>query len=84
MARYMHKNALEVFRVIVTTTINERTFTYAFGPYHDIATARGIITREWGSFKYRRGDGSFSAAIDKSPLAWETVETSPVITTNAY
>lgn len=75
MPRNIHKNDTEVFRVVVTTTVNGITIVQAFGVYHDLAAARGIVTRERRGTGWRR-TATFSAVIQKSPVEWETVEAS--------
>jgi hypothetical protein len=75
MPRYMHKDDVEAFRVIITSTRQgDNTYTECFGTYHDLKTARGIITREKRLRRYRP-NLTFSAVIEKSSLQWEEIET---------
>lgn len=77
MPRHMNKEDVESFRVIITITRKGNTYTYTYGPYHDLATARGIVTRKKKdaySWRYPGPVEAFSAVIEKSPLFWETVE----------
>lgn len=86
MPRNLHKDDTEGFRIVTTTSIDGAKFTTTFGIYHNLATARGMITREKKNFlrhQFWRGRSltpadptdSFSAIIEKTPLFWEWVET---------
>lgn len=76
MARWMHRTTTEVFRVVVTTTYRGVTIVEAFGTYSNLSAARGIVTSlEKNKTSGWRPVDTFVAAIEKSPVQWETVET---------
>lgn len=78
MPRYTTRENGDLYRVTVTRRyrwdgIEERTFTETYGPYHSLAVAKGVGTRESQQRWYRPED-TFEVLIEKASTVWEVVD----------